>query len=177
MAGLDPQLAAMTRQASQLLAGAGRVQAAPGTMVQTPTTGQLLPSSFLGNRVDQLAPLAALASPVNYQRSGPAALASAAAYRQQRQAELQLALSQLYVGGGGGGGGSGIDMQDFVYGATVPQGYSDEAIYQAARESAPAYRQAVPMHIMNQGMVQDNQISIKYKMPDGTTNTIWVPLR
>jgi hypothetical protein len=111
-----------------------------------------------------------------------------AAKMQAQQAELQgesdaytralnFALQNNTGGGGsdtGGGGSGGYDKNDFLYGATLPPGYSVDDLHAAAIASAPPG--ATPMHVMNQGMVQDGKISVKYKMPDGTTNTIWIPL-
>lgn len=76
--------------------------------------------------------------------------------------------------GSGSGGGSGGPSQDFIYGSSMQGGLNPSDYWNSAVAGAPAG--AKPMHIMSQGMVQNGRVSIKYMMPNGQTNTIWVPI-
>lgn len=123
---------------------------------------------------------------------------SQAALLARNQAILDAQLSSLQTQGLSGGGGGGVsaggggyggaagtagqgDLQDFLYDAKVPGGYSIEGIYQDALKNAPAGQ--YPGHVMNQGgIIMQNGVPgvmIKYfDNPQGTGsgNTIWVPL-
>lgn len=96
--------------------------------------------------------------------------------RTRAVADAMMAAAQraaMLSGSSDFGGGGRVDYNDFMYGGSVP-GYSPDQLWGAAVAGAP--QGAQPMHIMNQGMIQNGMVSVKYKMPDGTTNTIWVPL-
>jgi hypothetical protein len=96
---------------------------------------------------------------------------------------VQVVSGAGFAGGaaGAGGGnfnpdGTGVyDPADFQYGATLPAGHSLDQIHSAAIAAEPSGQW--PMHIMNQGMVVDGKISIKYVplFATGPGNTIWIP--
>lgn len=89
-------------------------------------------------------------------------------------------------GGGGsgntGGGGYSYDINDWIYGATIPAGYTADQLHSWAAGFAPTYggHLFVPMHIMNQGQVVDGKFSVKYTDPNtppaSGNDTLWIPL-
>lgn len=97
-------------------------------------------------------------------------------YQAEAQARNEAIQNQMFTqansgSGAGGAGGSG-DLNDFLYGNAM-SGYDPNDLWSAAVNGAPAG--ATPMHIMDNGQIKNGMMSIKYKMPDGTTNTISVP--
>ena len=89
-------------------------------------------------------------------------------------------------GGGGGGGGStggggySYDINDWIYGATIPAGYTADQLHSWAASHAPTISGVTmtPMHIMNQGQIVDGKFSVKYTDPNGVVpnDTEWIPL-
>lgn len=85
-------------------------------------------------------------------------------------------------GGGSntGGGGYSYDINDWIYGATIPDGYTADQLHSWAASHAPTISGVlmVPMHIMNQGFIVDGKFSVKYTDPAGVVpnDTEWIPL-
>jgi hypothetical protein len=67
---------------------------------------------------------------------------------------------------------------DWLYGATLPSGVSDESVYSRAQQYAPSYGgvKYVPAHIMNQGQIVDGKVAVKYVDPTGVNppDTVWI---
>lgn len=170
----DPRLSAMSQQAHSILSGAGQVQA-QGAMVQRPQPRpvQAAPTSFLGNRVDQLAGAAATASAQMQALAARHAATPAAPSRDEIYAKYAAAAAKAQSE-------YGFQSQPDFERGNVPAGMSGEQALAYAQQYAAAHgSQWSPHNIAQEGQItyQNGKpgIMVKYSTPAGSS-TEWTPL-
>lgn len=173
----DAALAAMARRASEVLASSAQAATPAGGITPIPGRRLQIPTSFLGNRVDQMqglartnqALLAALRS--TPQTFTPGFLAA-------RNAALAQVAQQNAADAAGGNTQADFD-RGFVPGMWTG---SDEALRARAQSYAPTYNgvQFAAHNIAQEGTVTYQNgtpgIMVKFTAPGQGSDTRWVPL-
>jgi len=170
----DAALAAMAQRSAEILKNSGQAVTPAGGMAPVPQQAQAqqFPTSFLGNRVDQMQGIARMSPQL------VAALKQGSGYFPNNQLAMQAAQAQY----ADASGQNSID--DFTRGFLGNTGWtgSDEAFRALAQSYAPSYggAQFAAHNIAQEGQVSYRNgqpgVMIKYTSPGQGSDTVWVPV-